>query len=150
MSERRPREVGQGDDRRNEQRAGQTDPQVLCHRWFLALCGQRVMSPQRPAPAARNTDEMVVPGRIGVVVASGVLTAGASTTVRLARRVRPASSPGEATPGTGPVIDTRIDTRYWHRRNGFEPATRRTSGNNHTASTCGRAGERLRIGKEGS
>jgi hypothetical protein len=108
------------------------------------------MSPQRPAPAAHNTDEMVVPGRIGVVVASCVLTAGASTTVRLARRVRPPSSPGQATPGAGPVVDPSIDTRHWHRRNGFEPATGRTSGNNHTASNCGRAGERLRIGKEGS
>jgi hypothetical protein len=147
MSERRPGEIAQSDDRRNE-RAGQTDPQVLCHRWFLALCGQRVMSPQRPAPAARDADEMVVPCRIGVVIASRMLAAGASATVRLGRRTHPAGSPCQATPGTRPVVDTRIDTRHLDRRNGFEPATRRTSGNNHTASGFGRAGGRLRTGKE--
>jgi hypothetical protein len=85
------------------------------------LRGQCVMSPQRPAPAARNTDEIVVPGRIGVVVASCVLTAGASPTERLPRRVHPARSPGQATCCTGPVVDARIDTRHSDRRNGFEP-----------------------------
>jgi hypothetical protein len=106
------------------------------------------MSPQRPAPAARDADEMMVPCRIGVVIASRMLAAGASATVRLGRGIHPAGSPCQATPGTRPVVDTRIDTRHLHRRNGFEPATRRTSGNNHAASGFGRAGRRLRIGKE--
>jgi hypothetical protein len=106
------------------------------------------MSPQRPASAARNTDEIMVPGRIGVVVASCVLTAGASATERLPRRVHPARSPGQATWCTGPVVDPRIDTRPVDWRNGFEPPTGRTPGNNHTASDCDRTGQRLPIGKE--
>jgi len=104
--------------------------------------------PQSPAPTARNTDEMVIPGRVGVVVASRVLTTGAFTTVGLPRCVHPACSPGLPTGCAGPVVDPGIDTRSVHGRNSFRLPTLRAPGDNHTASGWYRTAGRLPIDKD--
>ena len=82
----------------------------------------RVVRPQSPAPATGNTDEMVIPGRVGVVlVASGVLTAGASATVvptpcsssmfpRSARRSRTSSRRRDRRPALARANSSRLDT----------------------------------------
>jgi hypothetical protein len=115
-----------------------------------ALCGQRVLSAKRPVPAARDTDEMVVPCRIGAVETPRLPAVRASPTIRVARRHYSARSPDQLALRTGPIVNARIHFRDFHWRSAFEPATGRAPNRRHDHHAVGGGweGQRFRSDTE--